>query len=437
MKRALSGIAGAGFIVFLVIQIIRPTIPQRPAANEIHVPANVRAVLEKDCYSCHSDEPRLAWFDQVQPAYWLVRKDVLDARRHLNFSTLGSKPESAQKGALYEAVAMMQLGAMPLPRYRRLHPEARVTAEDLRTIQDYLAPWNSPIPAAPTGNIGNAGTEATTPLSVQPALNGIPYDASWNGWRLLAVTDRGDNRQFRMILGNDIAIKAAREGQVHPWPDGTRFAKVAWLQERTPEGLVVPGQFFQIELMVKDAQQFSKSAGWGWARWRGADLKPYGMSAAFVKECTGCHYPVRSNDDVYTQPISAASVPGEEVLNNAAARLPAGLASNPLDWLPVTIYGNPELHTLSVLFVDSEHGGAATTGAAGGSERALVTWAERDDPHWFGAGIAGPVVSVELVRPGANNALAYQKIGSEGSAEGGVAASRASFIDGLQPAPAP
>ena len=58
-------------------------------------------------------------------AYWLVRHDILTAREHLNFSTLGSKPAAAQKATLYEAVNMIQLGAMPLPSFKKLHPEAR------------------------------------------------------------------------------------------------------------------------------------------------------------------------------------------------------------------------------------------------------------------------------------------------------------------------
>jgi hypothetical protein len=51
------------------------------------------------------------------PGYWLVRHDILTAREHLNFSTLGSKPVTAQKAALYEAVNMIQLGVMPLPSF--------------------------------------------------------------------------------------------------------------------------------------------------------------------------------------------------------------------------------------------------------------------------------------------------------------------------------
>ena len=101
----------------------------------------VKRILEKDCYSCHSDQRRLSWFDQIVPGYWLVRHDILTAREHLNFSTLGAKPAAAQKAELYEAVNMIQLGAMPLPAFVKLHPEAKVTPEDLATLKANLSPW--------------------------------------------------------------------------------------------------------------------------------------------------------------------------------------------------------------------------------------------------------------------------------------------------------
>jgi hypothetical protein len=260
VKRILLGILGAGVLALILVQFVHPAIPDGPAASEIHVPASVKAVLEKDCYSCHSDERQLAWFDEVQPGYWLVRKDILDARTHLNFSTLGSQPEAAQNAALYEAVAMMQLGAMPLPRYLQLHPEARVTAQDLETIKQYLSPWASSTPLIADTSVVTAPV-APDLSSAKPTLNGIPYDENWRNWRLLAVTDRGDNRQFRLVLGNDVAIKAAREGNVHPWPNGAKFAKLAWMQQQTPDGLVIPGKFWQIEMMIKDATRFRDTDG--------------------------------------------------------------------------------------------------------------------------------------------------------------------------------
>jgi hypothetical protein len=129
--RTLTKLIVAGFVVVAALQLVRPGIPAKPATAELQAPEPVKHILEKDCYSCHSDQRRLAWFDQVVPAYWLVRHDVLTARAHLDFSTLGAKPAAVQKATLFEAVNMIQLGAMPLPQFVRLHPEARVASEEL------------------------------------------------------------------------------------------------------------------------------------------------------------------------------------------------------------------------------------------------------------------------------------------------------------------
>ena len=75
-------------------------------------------------------------------------------------------------------------------------------------------------------------------------------------------------------------MKAAQSGNISPWPDGARFAKIAWQQELGPDGLVHPGKFVQVELMLKDAQRYKDTEGWGWGRWRGLDLKPYGRGRA-------------------------------------------------------------------------------------------------------------------------------------------------------------
>ena len=108
---------------------------------ELAAPVEVREILERRCEQCHSDEPRLSWFDQVAPAYWLVAHDVRTARSRLNFSELGTKPPAVQRAELFEAVNMIQLGAMPLPSYRAAHPGSDVTAEELATLRAYLNPF--------------------------------------------------------------------------------------------------------------------------------------------------------------------------------------------------------------------------------------------------------------------------------------------------------
>jgi mono/diheme cytochrome c family protein len=445
--KTLGKLFAAGFVIFALLQAVRPTIPTKPATAELQAPPEVRQVLEKNCYSCHSDQRRLSWFDEIVPGYWLVRHDIFTAREHLNFSTLRAKPAAVQKATLYEAVNMIQLGAMPLPQFTTLHPEARVTSAELATLQAYLAPWTPPL--QPIVTPLPAANPAAVPLdlaTVQPELNGLPFDPAFKSWKPLSTTDRGDNNTFRFILGNDVAVKAAQTGNISPWPDGARFAKIAWQQEAHADGLIYPGRFIQVELMVKKARDYKNTEGWGWGRWRGLDLKPYGNNARFVNECTGCHQPLRGNDYVYTMPMTTASVGRPEVVNNAAAALPASMPYQPLGYRAITMYVDPKAHTMASLYGNDVAVRAVQVHPAAnppypiGAVLALVTWAQRDDPHWFGARIAGRPLAVELLEVGAGQPTYRRFAGAGLIADQGAASAaqqRMSFVLGLAPAPLP
>lgn len=70
---------------------------------------------------------------------------------------------------------------------------------------------------------------------------------------------------MRAIVGNDIAIEAARAGKVKPWPDGAVLAKIKWEERRHPnwEQASVPGTFTAAEAMVKDSKKYAETGGWG------------------------------------------------------------------------------------------------------------------------------------------------------------------------------
>ena len=442
----------AGVAIFAALQAVRPSIPVRPATAEVQAPPEIQRILEKDCYSCHSDQPHLSWFDQVVPAYWLVRHDILTAREHLNFSTLGSKPVAVQKATLYEAANMIQLGAMPLPSFRTLHPDAVVTTSELTTLKAYLAPWTYPSILTSTAPQDVTAKEeiAPRPLDAQPEFNGLAFDPSFENWKVISTTDRGDNNTLRFILGNEIAIKAAQSGNVSPWPDGTRFAKVAWKKELGPDGLIHPGEFVQVELMMKNARSYGDTDGWGWGRWRGLSLEPYGQDAHFVDECTGCHEPVRGNDYVYTLPITAAQVSHLEVVNNRAAALPASLPYSPLKWNAITMYVDPKGQTTATLYgndiamqaVRARREIRESPAYQAGSVLALVSWAQREDPHWFGGRIADTPESIEFIQVATPGQISsYRQFALPGLNEIQTTASRAalrmSFVLGMAPARLP
>lgn len=150
----------------------------------------------------------------------------------------------------------------------------------------------------------SAGVASADHHVAKPAPNGIQLPKGYQTWATIAVSHRTDNKTLRTILGNDVAIKAAREGNTNPWPDGAILAKIVW-KDTTHEAwsaATVPGDFVHAEFMVKDSQKYAATGGWGFARWVGLDQKPYGKDASFVQECFGCHVPVKNNDYVFTHP---------------------------------------------------------------------------------------------------------------------------------------
>jgi hypothetical protein len=57
---------------------------------------------------------------------------------------------------------------------------------------------------------------------------GITIPHRYRDWKLISVAhEEGNLNDLRALLGNDLAIKAYREGKL-PFPDGTVIARLAW-----------------------------------------------------------------------------------------------------------------------------------------------------------------------------------------------------------------
>lgn len=142
--------------------------------------------------------------------------------------------------------------------------------------------------------------------AIKPAPNGIEMPINYKDWRIISSSHRDDNKTLRVIIGNDKAIRAAREGKTNPWPAGCILGKLVWKDTIHPkwEKAIVPGDFVHAEFMFKDSGKYKETGGWGFARWIGQSQEPYGEDASFVDECFDCHLPVKDNDYVFTHPSS-------------------------------------------------------------------------------------------------------------------------------------
>jgi hypothetical protein len=106
----------------------------------------------------------------------------------------------------------------------------------------------------------------------QAPISGVKIPAGYRDWRLISVAhEEGSLNDMRAILGNDVAIKAAREGKL-PYPDGAIVARLAWgydpLEESSqafghPQSFVAGPPKNGVQFMVKDSKEYASTGGWG------------------------------------------------------------------------------------------------------------------------------------------------------------------------------
>jgi len=135
---------------------------------------------------------------------------------------------------------------------------------------------------------------------------GINLPNGYRDWRLISVArEEGKLNDIRAILGNEIAIKASREGKL-PYPDGTVIARLAWSYDPLAESSEAFGRSQSyvagepkngVQFMVKNSIKYAATGGWGFAQFDQG--KP--ASEAAHNTCFSCHEIVKARDFVFNR----------------------------------------------------------------------------------------------------------------------------------------
>jgi hypothetical protein len=130
--------------------------------------------------------------------------------------------------------------------------------------------------------------------------------SGYRDWRLISVAhEEGDLHSFAAVLGNDVAIKAYREGKLL-FPDGTIIAALHYRHVPSEENNKVFGrdQSFvagpptNIQFMIKDSKKYAATGGWGFGHFQ--DGKP-STDEAMMNTCFACHQQTKARDLVFTR----------------------------------------------------------------------------------------------------------------------------------------
>jgi mono/diheme cytochrome c family protein len=158
IKKALLILAAVAAAVFLLIQLVpygrahdNPPVVAEPNWDSLQT----RELAERACFDCHSNETVWPWYASVAPISWLVQRDVVEGREHLNFSDWNqSHDEHGHEGHEPEEMGETVLeGEMPPAQYLLNHPEARLTDEERAALAAGLA---ATVELSPTAGAGQA-----------------------------------------------------------------------------------------------------------------------------------------------------------------------------------------------------------------------------------------------------------------------------------------
>lgn len=130
--RIIALVVGLPVVLFIAIQLIpvwllqtNPPVVAEPKWDS----PQTRALAQRACFDCHSNETTWPWYSRVAPVSWLVTLDTLRGRNNMNFSEWGvARREGGEGreggGGMGEVISE---GSMPPAAYIWTHPQANLT----------------------------------------------------------------------------------------------------------------------------------------------------------------------------------------------------------------------------------------------------------------------------------------------------------------------
>ena len=127
--------------IFIIMQFIpsyEKVNPDFDKSKEIKVSNELKSIFKRSCYDCHSYETDWPWYADVAPMKWIVRRDVVEGRKALNFS-IWEDYDKERKDKLKKNIFRTINLAMPLPQYLWFHREAKLSENDKKIIRDWAS----------------------------------------------------------------------------------------------------------------------------------------------------------------------------------------------------------------------------------------------------------------------------------------------------------
>jgi hypothetical protein len=153
LRRVLRALLLTIVVAFIGIQFVpvrrtNPAFdPSQTVERSASVPPEVKAIFDRACKDCHSNETRWPAYGYVAPMSWLLVRDVEEGREHLNLSEWGAYDPDSQRDVLIEICRQVRRGAMPLKEYALIHSRAKLTPPDVEALCKWTTDMRRSLPS--------------------------------------------------------------------------------------------------------------------------------------------------------------------------------------------------------------------------------------------------------------------------------------------------
>jgi cytochrome c len=119
-----------------------------------NLPPEAKEVLVSKCADCHSSETRWPVYARVAPGSWLIERDIVEARKHMDLSQWELLSLVEQQVLLAKISHEAKSGDMPPLQYVALHWGARLSPAEVHTLS--MLGKNAGVSEAAVGGEGDA-----------------------------------------------------------------------------------------------------------------------------------------------------------------------------------------------------------------------------------------------------------------------------------------
>ncbi len=123
--------------LFIIMQLIPLNQTNPPVIQDIAAPSEIDVILKNSCYDCHSNETKWPWYSRIAPGSFLITRDVVEGRKHLNFSDFADLDAFDSTDIADEIIEVLEEGEMPILPYLLLHPGASLSDSQITALSEW------------------------------------------------------------------------------------------------------------------------------------------------------------------------------------------------------------------------------------------------------------------------------------------------------------